>query len=132
MAYNRRHGTDGALFRGRYHSLVVDSDNYLLTASQYIHLNPVRAGLASSADDYAWSSFRAFIGLAPTPPWLDVDTVLGHFGGADRHISYERFVQSAPNADGRSILAAYRQGKSSGVLGNAEFRQSAQRAAAAK
>jgi putative transposase len=26
----------------------------------YIHLNPVRAGLVSSAKDYRWSSFRAF------------------------------------------------------------------------
>ena len=32
---------DGPLFRGRYKSLLVDTDSYLLQVSRYIHLNPV-------------------------------------------------------------------------------------------
>lgn len=38
----------------------------------YIHANPLRAGLAASARDYRWSSFRAFY-LEETEPLLQVD-----------------------------------------------------------
>jgi putative transposase len=41
--YNCRHNIDGPLFRGRYKSILVDAENYLLRLSRYIHLNPVSA-----------------------------------------------------------------------------------------
>jgi putative transposase len=33
-----------ALWEGRFHSTVVDTDRYLLACQRYIELNPVRAG----------------------------------------------------------------------------------------
>ena len=42
--YNRTHGTDGPLFRGRFKAVLVDADTYLAALSRYIHLNPVTAG----------------------------------------------------------------------------------------
>ena len=44
--------TTGHLFEKRYHAVLVDADEYLLTLLRYIHLNPVRANLVSSPDDY--------------------------------------------------------------------------------
>lgn len=41
--FNRWHMTDGPLFRGRYKSIVVEKESYLLRLSRYIHLNPVSA-----------------------------------------------------------------------------------------
>jgi putative transposase len=38
---NDRTGRDGPLFRGRYHSIRVDTDEYLLWAARYIHRNPL-------------------------------------------------------------------------------------------
>ena len=38
--YNRRHGYDGPLFRGRYKSILVESDSYTLELVRYIHRNP--------------------------------------------------------------------------------------------
>ncbi|OED44050.1 hypothetical protein AB833_02465 [Chromatiales bacterium (ex Bugula neritina AB1)] len=38
--YNRLKGTDGPLFRGRYKSILVDEDAYLLQVGRYIHRNP--------------------------------------------------------------------------------------------
>ncbi|MFC1825689.1 transposase, partial [Thermodesulfobacteriota bacterium] len=35
--FNRRHGLDGHLFRGRYKSILVDADSYLLQLLRYIH-----------------------------------------------------------------------------------------------
>ena len=40
--YNRRHRRSGHLYQGRYHSFLIDADNYLKEVSRYIHLNPVK------------------------------------------------------------------------------------------
>lgn len=58
IRHNARHRVRGHLFQGRYKAMLVDgdSDGYFLTASDYIYLNPVRAGLI--ADDLGLESFR--------------------------------------------------------------------------
>jgi REP element-mobilizing transposase RayT len=62
--FNRRHNTDGQLFRGRYKALLVDADSYLLELLRYIHRNPLRAGLVKSLDKYKTSSHKAYISSA--------------------------------------------------------------------
>jgi hypothetical protein len=39
----------------------------------YIHNNPVRAGVVSDPANSAWTSHRAYLGLATPPTWLDVE-----------------------------------------------------------
>lgn len=56
--FNRTSHRCGPLWDGRFRSSLVDSEHYLLTCYRYIELNPVRAGMVSSAVDYPWSSFR--------------------------------------------------------------------------
>lgn len=78
--FNRRHGRVGHLFQGRYKAFLVEKDVYLLTLVQYIHLNPVRAGLADRPEEYRWSSdhhYRAH----EAPPWIDRSAVLKMIGG---------------------------------------------------
>ena len=41
---------------------MVDKDNYLLSLSRYIHLNPVRANIVDSPEQYRWSSYREYVG----------------------------------------------------------------------
>jgi len=50
-----KYKTTGPLFQGRYKSLLIDADNYALTLSCYIHLNPLRAGITKSIDEYPWN-----------------------------------------------------------------------------
>ena len=94
QSFNRRHGKVGHLFQGRYHSVLVDRDNYLLELCRYVVLNPVRARIVKKAADWPWSSYRATAGKIQPPNWLAVDWVLGQFGrsrvGA-RQV-YKRFV----------------------------------------
>jgi REP element-mobilizing transposase RayT len=52
--YNKAHGLDGQLFRGRFKAIVVDGDSYLLQLVRYTHINPVRAGIADRPDLYRW------------------------------------------------------------------------------
>ncbi len=68
--YNRRHNCDGQLFRGRYKSILIDTDSYLLQAVRYIHRNPLRAGLVDKIDAYKWSSHKGYISLAKKWDWL--------------------------------------------------------------
>jgi REP-associated tyrosine transposase len=74
---NRRHGNVGHVFQGRYKAILVDRDAYLLEVCRYVDLNPVRAGMVASPQDWAWSSYRALTGAKPAPPWLDVSTLHG-------------------------------------------------------
>ncbi len=66
--------------QGRYKSILVDREAYLLELARYIVLNPVRAGMVSAAQEWAWSSFRATAGMVPGEDWLACDLVLRHFG----------------------------------------------------
>jgi REP element-mobilizing transposase RayT len=92
--FNRRHGLVGHLFQGRFKGILVERNAYLLELSRYVVLNPVRAGMAPEASAWAWSSFRAMIGLEPAPAWLETDWVLEQFGGERRQAqaAYAAFV----------------------------------------
>jgi putative transposase len=61
--FNYRHARTGTLFQSRFKSCLVDSETYLMRVMRYIELNPVRAGLAETPQDYPWSSARGHLGL---------------------------------------------------------------------
>lgn len=93
--FNRRHKAIGQLFAGRYKSILIDADTYLLQLVRYIHRNPVRAGIVTKLDDYPYSSHRAYISASPKSDWLSKDSVFGILsakpqGGKN---AYMRFVQ---------------------------------------
>ena len=79
QAFNRRHGQVGHVMQGRYKSILVDRESYLLELARYIVLNPVRAGMVSAAQDWIWSSFRATAGIVSAHDWLACDWVLNRF-----------------------------------------------------
>ncbi len=55
QGFNRRHKRVGALFQGRYHSVLIESERQFHHAALYIAVNPVRAGLCELPDDWPWS-----------------------------------------------------------------------------
>lgn len=57
--FNDTYRRTGTLWEGRFKSCVVDAENYLLICQRYIELNPVRAGMVESPEDYAWSSYSS-------------------------------------------------------------------------
>jgi putative transposase len=108
QAFNRRHDVDGHLFQGRYHSPLVESEAHLIELARYVVLNPVRAGLVHHPADWRWSSYRAAVGLAPRPPYLTLDTVLGYFADDEAVAmkAYEDFVLAAMPGVAATPLAA--------------------------
>jgi len=79
--FNTNRQRAGHLFQGRYKAILVDADEYAGELSRYIHLNPVRAGIARKPEEYQWSSYQYYIGKKKIPKWLTVDFILGYFGG---------------------------------------------------
>jgi len=80
QTFNRRRGSVGHAFQGRFKSIVVDKDSYLLALCRYIVLNPVRAGLVGRPQDYPWSSYKSTAGIGKKPDFLFTDWVLAQFG----------------------------------------------------
>lgn len=68
--FNRRHERDGPLFRGRFKSVRILSEEQLTRVIEYVHNNPAKAGLVSQPPQWQWSSSQYYTGLAQFPAWL--------------------------------------------------------------
>lgn len=71
--YNRRHGIDGQLFRGRYKAVLVEEDSHLLELLRYIHRNPIEADIVSTLAAYKWCSHRGYLANERGWSWLHRD-----------------------------------------------------------
>ncbi|USX24432.1 transposase [Oxalobacteraceae bacterium OTU3CINTB1] len=78
--FNRRHDLAGHVMQGRYHAVLVQKESYLHELARYIVLNPVRAGIVDSPENWEWSSYRAMLSKRPPPSWLTQDWLLAGFG----------------------------------------------------
>ena len=76
MRFNKKYERKGHLFGGPYRQAVCLDDSYLLSASLYIHLNPVKAGLASEPISYRWSSCRLYCDEDAPKSFIDPDFIL--------------------------------------------------------
>ncbi|MEJ5211239.1 MAG: transposase [Burkholderiales bacterium] len=128
QAFNRRHGRVGHVLQGRYKSILVDRDSYLLELCRYVVLNPVRAGLVKRPEDWAWSSYRATVGKVAAPGWLRADWVLAQFGEdpAAARQAYQRFVRAGIGAE-----SPWQKLRSQIYLGSDDFLARMERLAAA-
>ena len=99
---NDRIGRDGPLFRGRYHSILVTTDAYLMWATRYIHRNPLDLASVVAPAEYRWSSYRSYLGLRPSPSFLNAGMVLGLFADAAEFIEFTE-ARSTSMFDGEQI-----------------------------
>jgi REP element-mobilizing transposase RayT len=116
--FNRSVRTDGPLFRGRYKSVLVSEDSHLCCVSRYMHLNPVEARLLARPEQYRASSYRAFLGLDSSPPWLQTMKTLRRFEPGNERRGYKRFVESGIDRETREFYAKARLRP---ILGSREF-----------
>jgi hypothetical protein len=80
QSFNRRYGTIGHVFQGRYASVPVTRDAHALWVVRYLARNPVEGGLAASPESWPWSSHGAALGLRRAPQFLTSSWVLDLFG----------------------------------------------------
>jgi REP element-mobilizing transposase RayT len=60
-SYNMRYKLTGHLFENRYIGQLIEDETYLLEASRYIHLNPVKAQMVREPLAYKYSSYADFV-----------------------------------------------------------------------
>ena len=113
--FNRRHGRDGTLFRGRYKAILIDAEEYLAAVVRYIHLNAVEAGWVKMPEDDRWASHRYYIQAKGAPGWLDTVPALEQLGGRQ---AFHEFVLSGNEESLKRYYASKRQ---SSILGSEAF-----------
>jgi len=59
--YNKKYDRVGYLFRNRFYSKSIMSENQLLQCIKYIHMNPVKAQIVKEEKDYKFSSYNDYI-----------------------------------------------------------------------
>lgn len=118
--FNVKRQRSGHLFQGRYKAILIDIDEYAEELSRYIHLNPVRARMVETPEEYEWSSYQYYIGKQKPPEWLHIDFILGYFGEkvSLAQKQYQQFVDMLDNKEYESPLMEV---VSSTILGAPDF-----------
>ena len=95
-AFNKRHGTSGCVFQGRFRCFAIRTAEGLACVSRYIHANSRDLGIQPG--DYRWSSCRSYLGKAWVPKWLDPSPVLAaiHRSGVPDKRAYQSFLAQVP------------------------------------
>ena len=116
--FNLRNFQVGHLFQGRFKSILVENEAYLLQLSYYIHRNPLRAGIVQRLIDYPWSSYPVYAYDRRCPDWLQIDLLLSQFGPENtRRNAYREKVQQYAD-EKKSIWEDIRHGV---ILGSQAF-----------
>jgi len=117
--FNIKRKRAGHLLQGRYKAILIEADAYAAELSRYIHLNPVKAKMVPSPEEYKWSSYR-FYAEGNGPSWLSTGFVLGYFGTEqnEQRRSYRTYVMEAVGKKCPDPLAG---SIASTILGSEDF-----------
>lgn len=91
VAANKLSAWDGPVFRGRFHSRLVLTDEHWTHLLAYLHLNPVKARLAVRPGQFLWTSHRYYTLEKPAPKWLTIAGLLEMFDSVG---GYEAYLES--------------------------------------
>lgn len=61
--FNTKNERVGSLFQGPFKAVRIESDEQLLHATRYIHLNPLVGYLVKDLRNFEWSSYLEYVGL---------------------------------------------------------------------
>jgi REP element-mobilizing transposase RayT len=122
QSYNRLKNTDGSLFRGRFKSILVEKDAYIMQLSRYIHRNPIemKKPLVSDLADYKWSSYRAYIGKDKNNSWLNRQFTYDILGHKQKYKAYATFVNQGVDEETQKF---YSGKQIPSVIGEISFKQ---------
>lgn len=120
--FNRHHGKEGQLFRGRYKAVLVEDDSHLLEVMRYIHRNPLRAGIVQKIGDYRWSSHHGYLSKAKKWAWLQKEVLLTQLTQVKsrQKLAYLDFVSLA---EPEEIEKFYSLKNLPSILGKKDFKE---------
>lgn len=118
MYFNKNNDHAGPVFQNRFKSILIESNAYFMRLSQYIYLNPVRAGLVKDPSLYKFSSLREAVGKEPLY-FLDEDIVrlVGETKGSQKE--FEKFIYEGISDDFSEIESIFE--KDDPTLGTNKF-----------
>jgi len=124
MYFNRTYNHFGPVFQNRFKSILIENDSYFVKLSQYIYLNPVKAGLIKNPLDFQYSSIREALGNEPLR-LLDEDIVrlIGDTKGSRKE--YRQFIYEGFDEDLTDIHRLF--DKEEATLGTNKFSTLAQK-----
>lgn len=106
MRFNRKYERKGHLFGGPYRQAVCFDNGYLLAASLYIHLNPVKAAIVTDPLDYRWSSIRLYCDEKAPKSFINPHFVLNVLSGQENNKSknYWRLLKHGSKIETTHVL----------------------------
>lgn len=120
--FNLKHKIDGSLFRGRFKSILIEKESYLLELVRYIHKNPWRAQLEKKVGEYEWCSHRGYMRNSERPEWLNVAEVLTKFSKYEKEA--KRGLEAFVNKDiPKDLLKRLESVNWPAILGGKEFKE---------
>jgi len=102
LAVNAAREVDGAIFRGRFHSVRIERDEHLDWLHRYVNANPLDFGWTRPLADYPWSGLATTLGFRSDQPWLRTDHFRSRFAGDARRL--EDFVEAAREPESLGVL----------------------------
>lgn len=98
--FNTKYETVGSLFQGRFKSIKVEEDDYLVHLSRYIHLNPASLLYGVPAIEklinYKWSSLSQYLSGTKSD-LVDSSVVLDYFAKDNSVDDYKMFIAAQIN-----------------------------------
>lgn len=91
--FNTKYDRVGALFQGVFKAKLIESDEYLLQLSKYIHRNPLPLE-KWEARNYPYSSYSYYLS-EEQHPFCDTGFISGYFSKANPNLNYQSFVEES-------------------------------------
>lgn len=114
--YNVKRKRFGHLFQGRFKSILIEKDSYLMELSRYIHLNPCQSKLVKFPEEFEWSSYFYYLHPKRKPKFLNTDLCLSFFANSKRR--FRTFVEEGLT---KNLENPFEKVKAGFVLGSEDF-----------
>lgn len=93
--FNIKYDQVGSLFQDRFKTKLIETDEYLLQLSRYIHRNPIEILSPTSGVElasYRWSSYSVYL-RGEKNELVDPTFILSYFTKDDPSSDYKKFVE---------------------------------------
>ncbi|MCL5969892.1 MAG: transposase, partial [Patescibacteria group bacterium] len=91
--FNIKYDQVGSLFQGRFKAKLIESDEYLLQVSRYIHRNPISSSTPGvELALYPWSSYSVYID-GKKDDLVDPSYIFSYFANNNPAKDYKQFTE---------------------------------------
>jgi putative transposase len=120
QTFNRKHNRVGHVFQGRYKSIIVEKDSFLLELCRYIVLNPVKANMVREPSQWVWSSYRHTAGLTSSSDFLTRSWLLKQFSQYEKQ-AMKQYVEFVNDGQTQEIKSPWQHLQNQIFLGGTRF-----------